>query len=219
MILVFDLDDTLYDETSYVLSGFSAVAKYVQLKYSLPKDKAYEIMTNELEKTGRGRIFNCLLAKIGKDNAKNVKLLIGVYRKHIPEIKLYEDAEYVLKSFNNFPKYVVTDGNKLVQKMKVEALGVEKYMNKIYITHNYGLDKAKPSTYCFKKIASQENVKNNDIVYIGDNPFKDFINLKKEKYKTIRILRGAYENVKLSKEYEAGNEIKTLYELKKYLKE
>ena len=39
MILVFDLDDTLYDEITFVYSGFSAVSKYLSLQFNLNEKK------------------------------------------------------------------------------------------------------------------------------------------------------------------------------------
>tara|TARA_Y100000992_G_C21106881_1_gene415373 strand:+ start:368 stop:571 length:204 start_codon:yes stop_codon:yes gene_type:complete len=41
------------------------------------------------------------------------------------------------------------------------------------------------------------------MVYIGDNPNKDFVNLNKKGSLTIRILRGTYKNKKVSKLYDA----------------
>jgi putative hydrolase of the HAD superfamily len=35
MIIVFDLDDTLYEEITYVRSGFKAVANYLSKNYKI----------------------------------------------------------------------------------------------------------------------------------------------------------------------------------------
>ena len=217
MVLVFDLDETLYDELTYVLSGFKAVASYVEDEFNYPKAKAYKFMANDLNKNGRGKTFNNLLTVVGRNSTANIKKLISVYHHHFPKIKLCEDARFIFKKYNNKPKYVVTDGNKIVQKIKSEALDLERYVNKVFITHNYGLDKAKPSTYCFRKIAEIEKVNKNEILYVGDNPLKDFINLKKEGYKTLRILKGNYRNLKFPEEFEADYSIKSLYELTKFV--
>ncbi|WP_214515343.1 hypothetical protein, partial [Mycobacterium tuberculosis] len=44
MIVVFDLDDTLYDELTYVQSGFQAVAGYLRDTYGMPAGKALDWM-------------------------------------------------------------------------------------------------------------------------------------------------------------------------------
>jgi putative hydrolase of the HAD superfamily len=217
MVLVFDLDETLYDELTYVLSGFKAVASFVEDEFNFPKVKTYGFMVTDLKKKGRGKTFDNLLKVVGKYSIANVRMLVSVYRHHHPKLNLYEDAKFIFKKYKDIPKYVVTDGNKIVQKRKSEALNLKRFVNKIFITHNYGLDKAKPSTYCFGKISELENVEKKEILYIGDNPLKDFINAKKEGFKTIRIKRGIYKNLKVSKKYDADNTIKSLYELTKFV--
>jgi putative hydrolase of the HAD superfamily len=37
MVLIFDLDDTLYDEMSYVKSGFNAVAFHLSYLFKIKK--------------------------------------------------------------------------------------------------------------------------------------------------------------------------------------
>ena len=108
---------------------------------------------------------------------------------------------------------MVTDGNKIVQKKKIGALGLDKYFIKSLPTHEYGIAHAKPSTYVFNKILNWENVKPSQLIYVGDNPKKDFINLKREGFNTIRVLTGCYKDLRLKKEYEADYLIKTLDEI------
>ena len=53
MVIVFDLDDTLYEELSYVKSGFLAVARYLQETYHTPAETCFDSMSQKLE-SGRG---------------------------------------------------------------------------------------------------------------------------------------------------------------------
>ena len=53
--------------------------------------------------------------------------------------------------------------------------------------------------------------------YIADNPLKDFINLKKVKIKTIRLMRGTYKNLKISKKFDADHKIKNFIKLANFL--
>ena len=50
MILVFDLDDTLYDEIAFVYSGFSAVSKYLSLQFNLNEKKILISLKEQVEK-------------------------------------------------------------------------------------------------------------------------------------------------------------------------
>ena len=58
MILIFDLDDTLYEEITYVKSGFLEVSKYANKKYGFNIDSSLNYMNNTLEMLGRGKVFD-----------------------------------------------------------------------------------------------------------------------------------------------------------------
>ena len=113
--------------------------------------------------------------------------------------------------------YLVTDGNKNVQNNKIKKLDIEQYFKKIFITHRYGLHASKPSIYCFKKIIELEKSSWKDLIYVGDDPNKDFINLRKVGAATIRIRQGRFRRTQLCQDYEADFEILELTELPKIL--
>ena len=213
MILVFDLDDTLYREITYVKSGFKAVAEYLFSYLGIPKNESLSFMLNHLKSRGRNKIFDATLKHWGIYTINNVKQCVSVYHTHKPHIHLDAAALRCLRRFKHIPKYVITDGNKVVQANKVKALGLEKYIRFSFITHRYGIKHAKPSPYCFEKICKRERVKSSEVVFIGDNPSKDFIKLKPLGFLTIRLLQGSHKTVKLTKKYEANIQIKSLDQL------
>jgi len=212
MIIVFDLDDTLYKEITYVKSGFREVDLFLKKEFGLKP--SYNFMVKTLKEFGRGEIFNKVLEKNDLKTKTNIKKCISVYRNHKPLISLSKNDEKCLKYLRNYNKYIVTDGNKIVQKNKIEALGIASYFKKIYFTSEYGLKNAKPSPYCFNKIKELEKCYSEEIVYIGDNPYKDFVGIKPLGIKTIRILQGEYKNTQLRNKFEADKTIKSLSELK-----
>lgn len=219
-VIVFDLDDTLFDEIEYVKSGFQEVSNYFSNKFKLNQNLLYNFMFQDMEKNGRGKIFDNMLENFKIYSRKNIQKAILIYRTHKPNIVLAEESIEILNYYNGkkIPLYIITDGNKIVQNNKIEALKVRKYIKKDFITHRYGVKHSKPSTYCFEKIAKLENVDYKDIVYIGDNPNKDFVNIKKMFFRTIRIKKGMFSNTTKNKEYEAEITISELKELKKILK-
>lgn len=212
MILVFDLDDTLYEELTFVKSGFRAVAVYLNEHYSIPVQTGFEFMLRKLS-SGRGRIFDDLLIAHGIFKKALVRKCVSIYRLHQPELKLYPEADACLERFRDYPLYIVTDGNKVVQNNKIKALGLDKRVKFAYITHRYGIKNAKPSPYCFLKICERERVTPKEVVYIADNPYKDFLGIKPLGFKTIRVLTGQYREVKISEQYEATISITSLTEL------
>tara|TARA_B100000029_G_scaffold508216_1_gene594575 strand:+ start:278 stop:955 length:678 start_codon:yes stop_codon:yes gene_type:complete len=219
MILIFDLDDTLYEEKKFVESGFKATSHYLKTKFKFNEKKIYLKLLKILNQYGRGKIFDILCNQLKLKEKNLEKKLIQIYRSHTPKINIRKETLEILKYYSRFNKYIITDGNYFVQKKKIKSLKIEKYFKKIYYTNYYGLKYNKPSLLCFKKIKEKENVKWNELVYIGDNPKKDFINCNKKKILTIRLMKGEYKNLKVSKSYDAIYKIKNLLMLKKVLNE
>lgn len=214
-VIVFDLDDTLYEEKTFVRSGFRSVADLLGKHFQVDAEEALRIMWEVLESEGRGQVFNRVLAHYGLENIKNVKRCISQYRLHHPEIQLSSDADSVLSLLSEmgYSVYIVTDGNKNVQYNKIKALGLEERVKKYYITYRYGHHRSKPSPYCFELIAKKENVSFNQVLYVGDNPNKDFVGIKPLGFRTIRIKRGHFKDVVKPQEYNAEFEIETLNEI------
>lgn len=218
MIPIFDLDDTLYPERTYVESGFSAVALMLEQRFGWQAKESYAHMLNTLAKHGRGEVFNRLLATKDALNYSRVRECIHTYRHHKPTIQLNPIVCNVLSNFNVRP-YLVTDGHKVVQQKKVEALGLEVQFKKIYITHRYGIKNAKPSIHCFELIKKREKCEWRDMFYVGDNPAKDFVNLNPLGVHTIRVATGVHAKAIAQPGFDAMYKINRLDQLKNVLKE
>ena len=215
-VVVFDLDDTLYEEITYVYSGFKAVADFLAQEHALSSDALFHELKETLHVKGRGDIFDDVLRHVGLYSKTRVRQCLHIYRSHLPTIALLPEALTLLRELQrqNIPVYIVTDGNKMVQNRKIEALHVKPFVRKVFITHRYGKIHAKPSPYCFEKIATLENVPPQEIVYIADNPHKDFIGIKPLGFQTIRIRQGMFQALILDKIHEANFEVFTLIQLK-----
>ena len=211
-ILIFDLDDTLIDEQKYAQSGFNYVANKISKEFS--KTNIKKNFNKILFKNGRGNIFDIFFQSYNKK--KKIQKFVKLYRNHQPNISLKVEAKELLKKLKRlkFSTYLVTDGHKLAQRRKINKLQLNKYFKKIYITHEYGYKKMKPNLYCFRLIKKKEKVKWSEIVYIGDNPNKDFVKLNSVGANTIRVLTGPYKNLKVNKNFDAKYKIKSLNSLK-----
>lgn len=215
MVLVFDLDDTLYDEITFVKSGYRAVAKWLNEYHNLEENAVYDYMMEVLQRQGRGAVFDEALIKYGILSKSLVRKCLSIYRHHIPDIHLNEDARDCLERFKHYSKYIVTDGNKIVQANKIKALELHKISNikKAFITYRYGLKHSKPSPYCLLKICELEKVSPPEVIYIGDNPNKDFVGIRPLGFRTIRIVQGMFKDVSKNVEFEADMKINSLHEL------
>lgn len=211
-ILIFDLDDTLYPERSFVQSGFHAVANWLESRYGWDAHTSLDMMNQVFAQEGRGAVFNRLLEANGKTTQSAVDQCVNIYRHHTPEIQLYPAAERLLARLARH-YYIVTDGHKVAQYNKVKALDLEERCVKAFITHRYGIKHSKPSPFCFQRIKQRAGCDWKDMIYVGDNPAKDFIGLNPLGVRTVRVLTGGHRDVQALPGHEARQVIDTLDDL------
>ena len=212
-VLVFDLDDTLYSELSYVHSGFGAVAAFLSPLLGAPDATLAAGMVAEEATQGRGQVFDNVLRQHGRWSRALVAACLRTYRQHQPEISLFADAERALIRFAGWPLYIVTDGHKEVQARKVAALNLAGRVRHAYLTNRYGRHRAKPDPHVFELICRREGVAPAEVTYVGDNVKKDFVGIKPLGFNTVRILRGNYAHLEADAAHEANRSIHSLDEL------
>jgi len=59
--LLFDLDDTLYNEKIFIKSGFKEVAKFINNKFNIGKKNIFKILIDVFDEGIRENIFNIAL--------------------------------------------------------------------------------------------------------------------------------------------------------------
>lgn len=193
MILIFDLDDTLYDESRFVDGGLKAVARHGEVHWGRDATQSLDTLRTLLARDGRGQVFDQWLQAHDAWSLGRVRDCVRAYRNHSPDIALFPTARRIIDRYRaRGPLYLVTDGNKNVQRSKVDALALWPDFKKVFITHRFGVAAAKPSTHCFERIKAEANCEWRDMVYVGDNPAKDFVNLTPLGVLTVRVLTGTY---------------------------
>ena len=153
--IIVDLDDTLYEEKDFVISGFKAVVSWIHNKFNLSIKARNEINVNLLYKyyqENSTKVFNQLSDQWGPFP---VNELINIYRNHVPEISLAEDAEEILLYLKGeVPLAIITDGFKKQQSNKIKALGLDKFFSLKNIIINEAPQLQKPSEKCFLQVDS-----------------------------------------------------------------
>jgi putative hydrolase of the HAD superfamily len=195
VIVAFDLDDTLYPEETFVRSGFRAVAHALHERWGVSEREAFDAMWDSLERRGRGTQFDDVVASLGLRGRQPVAELVKIYRHHTPSISLPAASKAALEALRPRPLYVVTDGHKVVQQHKIDALGIAPLLRHAYITHRYGVRNRKPSVHVFELMMRRERCRAEDIVYVGDDPAKDFVGLRPLGVRTIRVRTGRHSEV------------------------
>ncbi len=213
--ILFDLDDTLYDEMQFVKGGFKAVSLRFSKENNLDKNEVYQLLLDVLEEHGRGHTFDIALKKLGLYKKELIPKLVEVYRTHKPNLSLYPGVRDVLSALRKqgYKLGLITDGNPKVQRNKVEALKLNDFFDCTIFSDEYGIIKQKPNPFPYQKAIEELKISARETIYIGDNPYKDFITAKKLGVYTVRVIRGQYKNVKLKKEFEADCQIRNLGEL------
>lgn len=213
--IIFDLDDTLYEERAFVESGFKAVSHYMKKQFGVDNRQFFNVLMDLLEKQGRGRNFDIALINYNLYDKKLVPKLVEVYRSHKPSIKPYPEVKNTLQALRNnkFLLGLITDGFETVQQNKVQSLGIESLFDLIVYTDKLGKYAQKPSKYPYEVMLRHFGVAAEEVIYVGDNPCKDFIGAKELGLKSVRVLKGEHKDMKVSEDYEADCSIRMISEL------
>ncbi len=174
--VLFDLDDTLYDEMTFVASGFDAVANYLSTNFHLIEEEMFLSMMEVISKDGRGKVFDKVLEYSGLYNPKLVDELVSVYRSHQPNIDLYEDVIHIFQELRglDIKLGIITDGLYSVQKNKVSSLGLQYLVDIIIYTDEIGRKYWKPHPIAFQRAIEELAIEPYEAIYVGNDPTKDF---------------------------------------------
>lgn len=219
--VVFDLDDTLISEKEYIRSGFKVVAKKIAVEHNLNENDVYELMYETFNEDSKN-VFNRVLDKLCiQYEIDYIKELINCYREHMPDIKLYDDAKYIIETLHQkgIKLGMITDGYKITQRNKLKVLDIDNYFEYIVVTDELGREFWKPHSKPYEIIKNKLNLDYENMVYVGDNVSKDFVTANKLGMSTVFINRedGVYSNIEIDYEYLAKYEITSLLEVEKLI--
>ena len=98
--VIFDLDDTLFPESEYALSDLWVVGAQIEDVFA---DRGFYRTAARLFAQGhRGRIIDEALTALEICVRPDlVESLVVLYRNHVPEIRLYEDAARAIAHFGD----------------------------------------------------------------------------------------------------------------------
>jgi len=176
-VLVFDLDDTLYNEIDYLKSAYISIAKELEPKsWQLLYARLFSMYRNKID------VFNYLVDTYTIEKS----YLLQKYRNHIPNIKPFENVITIFETIKNHHGKIaiVTDGRKVTQTNKVEKLGLINYLDKLIISEEIGTEKPDRQNFELVEVFFQAET----YYYIADNFKKDFITPKKMGWQTIGLL-------------------------------
>ncbi|SFT25324.1 HAD family hydrolase [Paenibacillus sp. BC26] len=216
--IIFDLDDTLISEKQYIKSGFRHIARVLNEKMLIDENKVFEHLIQLFEESPK-HVFNRLLNKYGLTFAEeDILQLIKEYRNHLPTIDFYDDVLPCLELLKKqgLMLGIITDGYAEAQRQKIKAIKANDYVKEIVVTDELGREYWKPHPKSFEIIKNRLNVEYSEMLYVGDNPEKDFYISSLLPIRTIRIVRedSTYKNAQYFKAKRETYNVNSLLELK-----
>ncbi|PIA77472.1 hypothetical protein BFR04_08500 [Gaetbulibacter sp. 4G1] len=178
-VLVFDLDDTLYNEIDFLKSAFSEIALKIGKIVSVESSVVYNQMLACFY--NKENVFEDI---INRHNLSiSINELLDIYRNHNPKLELSKDRVEVLNELKckGIVLGLMTDGRSKQQRSKIEALKLNTWISEILISEEFGTEKPNINNYKhFENLFGKAKY-----YYIGDNVKKDFITPNKLGWVTI----------------------------------
>ena len=176
-VIVFDLDDTLYNEMEYLRSAYIQIAKKLDFEnWQVLFARMYSLFRSKKD------VFEFVSTKYDVDKTG----LIQEYRAHVPKLNLFDGVLETIEQIRAKQGKIgiITDGRKSTQRTKLKSLGILDLIDKIVISEEIGSEKPNKRNY----IAIEEAFKDCTYFYFADNLRKDFISPNKRGWSTIGLV-------------------------------
>lgn len=176
-VVVFDLDDTLYNEMDYLRSAYIAIAKKLDFEnWQALFSRMFSLFRTKQD------VFAYL---IDQYSFTKEELLIQ-YRNHEPSLQLFEGVlETIQKIKEKKGKIaIITDGRSSTQRTKLKALGLLNLVDKIVISEEVGSEKPDENNYRMV----MESFVDHNYLYMADNLRKDFLAPNKLGWQTLGLV-------------------------------
>jgi putative hydrolase of the HAD superfamily len=186
---LFDLDDTLYPERSFVDGGFRAVGRFLGPHLGRSPATIARRLIVLHDRDGRGRLFDTLLAETGIEDPDLVLAAVLVYRAHRPRLRPFDDVVEGLDRLreSGLRTGLVSDGLASVQRRKLAALPeVAHRLDVVVMTDELGPGQAKPAPTGFLVACRLLDIEPAAAVYVANDPRKDFAGARAAGLGTIR---------------------------------
>lgn len=189
--VVFDLDDTLISEHQYIESGYQKVAEFLNDKYGWNVANTKKSLLKLLEEDSKNVFNRFFEGKKVTVETSEILELVSVYRNHFPSIDFFDDVIPTINALRqkNIKLGIITDGYRETQNNKLTVLKAEQYFDHIIVTEELGREYWKPHPKAFEMMSDALGVQFDEMVYVGDNPKKDFYIRKFYPIHTMRIIR------------------------------
>ncbi|MGR5064410.1 HAD family hydrolase [Photobacterium sp. DNB22_13_2] len=175
-LAIFDLDDTLYPEKTYLSAVFSHFEQCYGYQHGI-LSQAFEHVDR---KVSRDILKDTLL---GADiySQLNHDYLFDCYRSIETTLELPTETRYVLQILKESGCKIalLTNGVVAVQQNKVKSLGIEPWCDAVFYARNNSQGIEKPDPRCFQQVLAHFEVSAAKALMVGDNVENDYLGAKR----------------------------------------
>lgn len=172
--IIFDLDNTLYDEIKYLSRAYFYIGnKISKLSNHFSAQDISNYLLEEFKANGRKNLYQKLITKFDGVNYSLSDFLDDLREVIIPEnsIQIKEQCySFITSNINNYKFFIATNGNKIQQENKIRSVNIP-FKNRFNIVYcdDFGNNKRKPNPFFINYISKSFEIKLNDMIFIGDS--------------------------------------------------
>jgi putative hydrolase of the HAD superfamily len=199
--VVVDLDDTLYPQRLFLDGAISAVATRAE-EFGFDRATFVDAFTSVLASgSDTGRTIDETLARLGcstSDAEDALGPLVEAFLNYRPlTLTCYDGVIESLDALSQRTRLAcLSDGNPVLQRAKIQALGVAHYFETVVITDELGGRSCrKPNPVGLEMVATSLGLEMDTLAVIGDRVDKDVALALRVGVPVIRVRQGEYRNV------------------------
>lgn len=173
-VIIFDLDNTLYNEIEYLNRAFNYIGhKISQINKNCLPDKIHEFLLNEFKLNGRKNLYQKLVDKLNINNYQLLDFLTDLRTVPIKDNSIKLNSElfhFINTNIDNFKFIIATNGNIIQQQNKIRSIDIP-FKNKFKIVYcdMFGLDNRKPSPFFIHFLRKKYKFNLDEMIFIGDS--------------------------------------------------
>lgn len=191
--VLFDLDDTLFDQRRWLAGAWLAVAAAAGawgVDVGLLRATLADVAG---EGSARGDIIDRSLERIGATHVPVAPLVDAFKSFRSPALEPYAGVAPALARLRRrVPLALVTDGDVGVQTDKLVALGLASSFDAVVYSDRLGRAKRKPDRAPFDEARRLVGAGAAATVHVGDHPRKDVWGATRAGLRAVRVLTGEY---------------------------
>lgn len=167
--VIFDLDNTIYDERQYLFKAYEQIARFCKSNFNIGFEESYEFLTNSFIREGRKQLFNKFCDKFNLELDK-IGEFLGILRSVELDAKLLPFDYFIPLCrklfYHNIQVAIITNGNPEQQINKMKQIEFNGLINSSHLIFANDTN-PKPAIDSFLQL--KDKIQINKALYIGDS--------------------------------------------------